>query len=90
MRQFDPRQKLPDDPGPHTPNEYAPLMFGRKRAEYTDQTIRIVRANAGKVPALTIATALCWSLTQLQRFAVRHGIDLRYPPRDNEAEPRGA
>lgn len=85
-----PLSHQPDDPGVnHTPNEYAPLKFGKKRAEYSPQTIRIVRSNAGKVPAVTIASALCWKISKLQAFAAKHGIDLRYPP-DIEPEPRGA
>lgn len=81
--------RQPDDPGPDTDsNRNEPLRYGTTYAELTPMTLRVIRRNAGKVPPLELARALCWRMARLQKIAAEHRIDLHY--KRDEPEPRGA
>ncbi len=78
--------RQPDDPGIDIMHD-APVRFGVRYAELTPMTLKVIRRNAGRVPPLTLARALCWRMTRLQRIAADHGINLRLP---TDKEPSGA
>lgn len=76
--------RQPDDPGITDTNSTTPMVFG---THYAELTPKVIKKNAGRVPPLTLAQALCWRMKRLQKIAAHHGIDLHFP---REAEPRGA
>ena len=79
--------RQPDDPG--VPANDNPIVFGEVFQELTPHTLQLIKMNAGKLPAINIARALCWNVKRLQRIADAHGIDLYYRA-PSEIEPRGA
>lgn len=66
-----------------------PIVYGIGPADLSRATLRVIKLNAGKMPAVDLADAMGWRLKRLQRVAKAERIDLRYPPA-KEPEPRGS
>lgn len=83
------RRKGPE-PMEHGPFD-GPIIMGKFPAALTPNTLRIIRRHAGKMPAIKLAQALCWSMRRLENVARTHRIPLYCPQHlAREPEPRGA